>query len=262
MVEPQPLHMIRMRLDGRRLFELARRRGLLADRGEEDVGYLVHSLLGEVFGELAPKPFALPDQLPGCSGLATPDRAGGITVLGYSANPAAALREHAAAFADPFAHAAVEWTWFDGKPMPASFLAGCRLGFTVRVCPVERSMRLRGDRTKSPEVDALIVEGERQGIAEGLDRGAVYGGWLARQFERQGGAHLVSSDMVAFRFVRLQRRDQKTRTPGRLPRMPDAVLKGVIDVTEPDAFLALLARGVGRHRAFGFGMLLLQPVQR
>jgi CRISPR system Cascade subunit CasE len=25
------------------------------------------------------------------------------------------------------------------------------------------------------------------------------------------------------------------------------------------AFRALLARGVGRHRAFGFGMLLLRP---
>jgi CRISPR/Cas system endoribonuclease Cas6 (RAMP superfamily) len=28
------------------------------------------------------------------------------------------------------------------------------------------------------------------------------------------------------------------------------------------AFLRLLAQGVGRHRAFGFGMILLQPPDR
>jgi len=30
-------------------------------------------------------------------------------------------------------------------------------------------------------------------------------------------------------------------------------------VRDPTGFAALLARGVGRHRAFGFGMLLLRP---
>ena len=40
---------------------------------------------------------------------------------------------------------------------------------------------------------------------------------------------------------------------------PDAVLAGVLEVTDGEAFAALLRRGVGRHRAFGFGMLLLRP---
>jgi CRISPR system Cascade subunit CasE len=30
-------------------------------------------------------------------------------------------------------------------------------------------------------------------------------------------------------------------------------------VVDADKFAALLARGVGRHRAFGYGMLLLSP---
>jgi CRISPR system Cascade subunit CasE len=30
-------------------------------------------------------------------------------------------------------------------------------------------------------------------------------------------------------------------------------------VADPAAFAQLLARGVGRHRAFGLGMLLLRP---
>jgi CRISPR system Cascade subunit CasE len=40
---------------------------------------------------------------------------------------------------------------------------------------------------------------------------------------------------------------------------PDAVLEGVLEVVDGEAFAALLRRGVGRHRAFGFGMLLLRP---
>ncbi len=40
---------------------------------------------------------------------------------------------------------------------------------------------------------------------------------------------------------------------------PDAVFTGLLQVRDSAAFAALLARGIGRHRAFGFGMLLLKP---
>jgi CRISPR system Cascade subunit CasE len=40
---------------------------------------------------------------------------------------------------------------------------------------------------------------------------------------------------------------------------PDASFEGVLTVAEPGAFALLLARGIGRHRAFGFGMVLLRP---
>ena len=40
---------------------------------------------------------------------------------------------------------------------------------------------------------------------------------------------------------------------------PDVVMQGRLRVSDPQAFAQLLARGVGRHRAFGFGMLLLRP---
>ena len=36
-------------------------------------------------------------------------------------------------------------------------------------------------------------------------------------------------------------------------------MSGTLRVTDPAAFAAGLARGIGRHRAFGFGMLLLAP---
>ena len=36
-------------------------------------------------------------------------------------------------------------------------------------------------------------------------------------------------------------------------------MTGELEVGDSERFLHLLARGVGRHRTFGFGMLLLRP---
>ena len=53
------------------------------------------------------------------------------------------------------------------------------------------------------------------------------------------------------------------KTDGVRPLLPvsghSAVLAGTLTVRDPQAFATLLARGVGRHRAFGYGMLLLSP---
>ncbi len=37
-------------------------------------------------------------------------------------------------------------------------------------------------------------------------------------------------------------------------------MTGTLAVDDPVAFRRLLGRGVGRHVAFGYGMLLLKPV--
>ena len=36
-------------------------------------------------------------------------------------------------------------------------------------------------------------------------------------------------------------------------------MRGNLIVSDPAAFAQLLTRGIGRHRAYGFGMLLLRP---
>ena len=41
----------------------------------------------------------------------------------------------------------------------------------------------------------------------------------------------------------------------------EAVFEGTLEVRDAALFQGLLARGVGRHRAFGFGMLLLRPAE-
>ena len=39
-------------------------------------------------------------------------------------------------------------------------------------------------------------------------------------------------------------------------------MRGILTITDPIAFAELLKRGVGRHRAYGYGMLLLRPPAR
>ena len=42
---------------------------------------------------------------------------------------------------------------------------------------------------------------------------------------------------------------------------PHAVMRGSLTIADPSAFSRMLAQGVGRHKAYGYGMLLLRPAR-
>ena len=70
--------------------------------------------------------------------------------------------------------------------------------------------------------------------------------------------------MTAFKRTRMLNRPigrdgrrRQSETEG-----PDAVFRGRLRIEDDAGFTELLARGIGRHRAFGFGMLLLAPPGR
>lgn len=141
------------------------------------------------------------------------------------------------------------------KPMPDRFAAGRRLGFTLRARPTIRTHR-DGDRTRTRERDAFLAAIAGTEPGGGPTRGEVYQQWLAKRLRAGGGEpeHLV---MERFRLSTTLRRD-KARKLHTLAG-PDASFTGILTVTDPDRFATLLAQGVGRHAAFGFGMLLLKP---
>ena len=85
-------------------------------------------------------------------------------------------------------------------------------------------------------------------------REQVYGEWLSRQFEIRGGAALESATLQSFQRTRAIRKRHRRYSEG-----PDALMRGNLVITDGDAFARLLAGGVGRHRAYGYGMLLLRP---
>jgi CRISPR system Cascade subunit CasE len=72
--------------------------------------------------------------------------------------------------------------------------------------------------------------------------------------------------MEQFRMLDVMRKTQKGEMdePRRQRAVggPDALLVGQLRVIDPDAFADLIARGVGRHRSFGFGLLMLRPAAR
>lgn len=239
------LHMHRLSIEASKMLEYGRRLGLPL-RSVDD-GYLAHCHLKGLFGEHAPKPFYLEGQ----SGRF-------VRVLGYASVDADALREHAQTYADPFLFDAVDWAHFASKPMPTSWEVGQRLGFQVRVCPVRRLAR--GSGRPGAEVDAFLAHCTKERIEQGADRAAVYMDWLRERLAALGGVDLVQAQLAGFSRERLVRRRQGEERRAAVSERPDATFRGELEVTDPRAFSRLLARGVGRHRAFGFGMLLLRAL--
>jgi len=242
------LTMLRLAFDGPRLMELARRRRLPTHN--VDLGYVVHCALGELFGEAAPKPFAI-----------TREQGRVVEVLAYAGQARDTLHTTAQTFADPALYDGLcHWPSFSGKPMPEHFTAGQRLGFAVRVCPTVRPAKSGlHQETESPEVDAFPAACRKVTPDVKVDREAVYREWLLAEITRRGGATVDHLTLDRFQLERLTRRHQGGDRKSESRDRPAASFSGTLTVTDPALFRAMLARGLGRHRAFGFGMILLRP---
>lgn len=217
--------------------------GLLPKAGEDD-GYAWHALLAACFGDLAPAPFRVAAR-----------RGRPPQLLAYTDHEPAALEAAARDFADPLVLEALglAGAGLAYKAMP-TFGEGRRLGFSVRVRPSVRIDRA-GERTRSAEIDAYVAA-LRNAPGEPPERGAVYAAW-AREKLAAGGAEVLDLRIDGLDRVPVLRRDA-----GRALRRVEghaASLAGVLHVAHATSFAALLARGVGRHRAFGYGMLLVSP---
>lgn len=241
--EERELRLVRLRLDARKMIELGRRRGLPVR--DVDTGYLVHCMIGELFGDLAPRPFAV----------ARTDRRA-VEVLGYSESAADALRQEADAFADPWLHGAADWDTFAVKTMPARWPVGSRVAFGARVCPVVRMPRGSTSHRPGAELDAFLARCQAEDD-NAISREAVYRDWFQARIPHEA-ASAVSVRMKAFTLGRLVRRTQGQDRSARVRTRPDVRLTGAMEIADSQAFNALLRRGVGRHRSFGFGMLLLR----
>ena len=239
------LQMIRADIDRASFHRWAGSRRMMG-RHAFDEGYAMHCLLTESFGERAPKPFRL--ILP--RGRASK---GGV-FYGYGRADAEALQEAAGQYADPLQCAALQVDGLQSKPMPVAWRPGQRLGFEVLVRPTIRRSK-RAEMHAGTEWDAFLWEAI-QHPKGGMERSReeVYRDWLRAQFRRRGGARLEEARLKSFQRTRVIRRRGARPIEG-----PDAVMTGTLSVEDADGFAEVLARGIGRHRAYGYGMLLLRP---
>lgn len=233
------------------------RRGLKGMENDAgfDEGRALHHLLSETFGKGILHPFRH---------FVAP---GGMhaEVYAYSPIDAVRLREAAQTYALPETLEIIDPAKLAAKAMPEVWRTGRRLGFEIRVRPVSRIHSLLHSAgvafAKGAEVDVFLVEALRRFPASenadanmlkaGRTREAVYADWLA---ERMEGAATPQPGIRLTRFQRL-----RAARGGSSPEGPDAILQGDLIVNDPERFQAVLAQGVGRHKAYGFGMLLLRP---
>lgn len=251
------LHLVRTRIDRLALHAFAARTGTLDD----DLGYALHLALRRRFGADAPQPFRVLD----------PEQSAPV-LLGYAADPDALHRVPAlpdpegdwtgVALSDIFAHP------IEAKPMPDDWTAGLMLRFDLRLRPVRRhgsrvraSRAAEGGKAAGTEHDAFlsVVETLTKGEHD-RRRDEVYKTWLAERIAP--AAELAEAQLKSFRRTRVLRSVPGGPGRGRLGKGtegPDALMEGRLIVRDGPAFARLLARGVGRHCAFGYGMLLLRP---
>jgi CRISPR system Cascade subunit CasE len=250
------LHLVRLAVDVRALAAFA----VASGASDDDGGYALHLALRQRFGAAGPQPFRV-----FADGPADPH------VLGYTNDPVA-LAEIAAL---PAADALLD-ALFPGPPqvraMPETWREGARYGFDVRVRPVVRfGGRVRAARAERPdawlnrdgkaaqEMDAFVAACERAGEGVGVDREMVYRDWLTRRLSP--AAEIETTEMRLFRRVQTRRSTHGKPGSSRV-QGPEAVMVGRLTVIDPIAFAHALGRGVGRHVAFGYGMLLLSPPAR
>ena len=239
-VTTQPLFMIRAEVA---LREFRRWMGI---KRLQDADHAMHCLLTESFGELAPRPFRL---------IMPRGQSRGV-LYGYARVEDNALCDAAGTYADPSQARILTPDGIASKPMPSVWKTGKRLGFETRVRPIVRRSR-NADCRPGKECDAFALEASRYPKGEmPHSREVIYTDWLSSQFERRGGAQLDRdrTQLVSFQRTRAIRKRHARHSEG-----PDAVMRGVLTITDPDAFSSLLAHGIGRHRAYGYGMLLLRP---
>ena len=249
------LYMIQARLDGLELAKMAKVSHLPPHAA--DNGYLVHMTLRELFGQLAPQPFVI-NKYKGRT----------LEILGYALNPVEEIQKHADTFAYPEKHRLCDWSRLSGKQMPKAWPEGKMLGFELKTCPVKRMAKSGKHHKKGAEVDVFLAKcWEMEDPSIPVDRYAVYREWLSDAFSRQSGARLEqkSLEIISFRKARLVRRTQKPSTGSENGRKaivldkPEVTFKGRLTISDPKGFAQMLRKGIGRHKAFGYGMLLLKP---
>ncbi len=215
-----------------------------------DEGLVLHHLLGESFGKGALQPFRL-----------MPARGGRTAMLyAYSRRSPDELADTAATVALPDIETVLQLSALQARPMPGRrFTPGKRLGFDIRLRPVLRARAGPHSRNAGAERDVFQARAEqsfpgrkRAMAAAGETREAVYLDWLQA---RLGDAADIDRD--ATHLARFQRR--RVLRGGQVVEGPDAVFHGTLEIRDSAQFLDRLARGVGRHRAYGYGMLLLRP---
>ena len=213
-----------------------------AEQGISDPDRALHCLVYGTFGAgKIPRPFLM--QTPEADPLGT------ASLLAYTPLEQKELRALAAENQTLAMESVMPPESLRTAPTPAMWKPGTKLGFSVRVRPTQRA---KWKKTGKPTERDIYLE-----RAGETTRGELYCQWVAGMMEKQGGALLAPGTLAMTRFA--IRRVRRQRASGYF-RGPDATISGGLEVENTEKFQELLAKGIGRHRAYGYGMVVLRPL--
>ena len=240
------IHLIELPLNLRALHTWATQRKLTRRSGLDE-GLALHHLLGETFGPAALQPFRLLTKHGGRS----------ANLMAYSSQASEAHIATAKNVALPESSSILSLESLRSVPRPASaWSLGQQLGFDLRVRPVVRLSNAREIGGKSrPQGAEIDVFQHRAESDDKVPREIAYLDWLEQMLKGVASLKRQCCRLARFQRSRVTRKGHKIEGP-------DAVIHGTLEVTDPAAFHAKLASGIGRHRSYGYGMLLLRPPQR
>lgn len=240
------LHLVSIAMDARAFDAFA----ISTRNDDDDRGYATHLALRQRFGTTGPQPFKLMAEDPAR-----------LHVLGYTCEPQALLDMAALPATDPLLDNVFE-TPPRIKSMPENWTVGSRYAFEVKVRPIvrygNRTLERRRAEGKHParERDAFLAAIEGLPETAGIVRSDVYTSWFTERFKNI--ARVARSEISTMRQVRTRRSPHGNGKHSMVDGY-EAIFKGELTIENPEEFMALLQRGVGRHAAFGYGMLLLRP---
>ncbi|MCV0369518.1 type I-E CRISPR-associated protein Cas6/Cse3/CasE [Filomicrobium sp.] len=150
----------------------------------------------------------------------------------------------------------------ESKPFKPSLEEGDRLRFALRANPVVSTkealtLEERGERRRGKRVDVVmhalhkIPKGERAGQRERLAQQTV-SQWLVAQGTRAGFRLPQEPSVEGYTQTSIERK------VGRAAGISVVDVAGVIEIFDPDTFLARLAHGFGSAKAFGYGLMLIR----
>jgi CRISPR system Cascade subunit CasE len=203
----------------------------------DDDSLILKSILWEGFSGSAIRPWAIHAQ-----------RGPITTIVGYTQMDAGELNKRRS-LALPSIQAAVGDVLAVRLP---SLSSGERYRFLICLVPTIRVTKAEGRRYG--ERDAFLAKADTAGKDAGLKRDDVYRDYLV---ERLAGASIEASRLVQFRLRQFMRPRKDRSVSGKT--LPEAVIEGRLRVEDPGKLIEAIGAGVGRQRAYGFGMLRLQP---
>jgi len=216
----------------------------LSHTARHDMDMLLKTTLTEAFGGAVVRPWSLYRQVGSV-----------VSVIGYSSIPTKEI-ETRLLTSLPSVRASVKEVF--GHALPP-IEPDQEFRFSVRLCPTIRVTPSKDKSHPHGEQDAFLVAVQRG--ETNIEREGVYTRYLA---ERLSGATVQWAKLTRFQLVKMTRPHRGPSAPASnfaQRVVPDAVLEGILMVTDPAAFKQKLTQGIGRQRAYGRGYIRLEALR-